>query len=255
MIINNITGTNSMKTNCQPDDSTAILTNIHEFISLCREQPHDPIYLSNPEPKISGRQNSFVDSADAETDDIDSLIYFDPEIENDFRSTIALNEADDSLNSQFLETNVDLGQLTSISNDGSRICQKVLKTLTCEDCKNNVDLMDHNAALMSVEKLLDHLNKTIADICSQDFIKKKLLNSVHEMTVHVIGCPDHIDVIDRKVKNFAVDQVLLSFCNNVNHILSGKIDTLPENPNLIQKLAFEHRVKKRGIGKYTDKFN
>lgn len=49
MLINNMTGTNSMRTNCQPDDSTAILTNIHEFISVCQQQPHVQTNVSYPE--------------------------------------------------------------------------------------------------------------------------------------------------------------------------------------------------------------
>lgn len=115
--------------------------------------------------------------------------------------------------------------------------------------------MDHNSTLLSVEKLIGSLHKSVVGICYREGIKKKLLHGIQEMKVHVVGCPEHVDVLERKVKTLAVDHIVLAFCNNINQILSGKITVLPDKPNLMERLAFEHRKKKRGIGKFSDKFN
>ncbi|XP_037037374.1 uncharacterized protein LOC119075089 [Bradysia coprophila] len=121
MVINNITGTNSLYSNCQPDDSESILTNIHEFISVCQEQPHDPVYVSYPEPKPLGcADENFIVESESETDEFESMISFDLEVEDDNTSSIIQyiqSEADDSINQhhQFLETNSNMSQLKVIS--------------------------------------------------------------------------------------------------------------------------------------------
>lgn len=236
MTINNITGTNSLRSNCQPDSSTSILTNIHDFISGYEEHIPDAINISNTEVKLVSDDDdkSFVESQSEI--DFEAMIVFDTEVDDNISSTI-------------------VAQAPMISNDCVRICQKIMKRTSCDDCRENFDLMDRGAALLSVHKLLSDLNKTIAAICTQESIKKKLLISVQQVKVHVIGCSDHSDEVERKIKILAVDHILLTFCNNINKILSGKIDILPDKPSIIQKLAFEHRVKKRGIGKHSDKFN
>lgn len=251
MIINNVSGTNSLKANCQPDESKAIFPSIHEFISLYEKQPKDSINASDVDRTLIGcdDENASLEfGSDMEL--FDSIIFVDTEAED-------LNVQSESDTAEFVETNVVhvQNQFEMISNDASRICQKFFKATKCSDCKENFDLMDRHAALSSVEQLLCCLNKTVADICSQELIKKTLLHSVQEVKVLVLGCLEHVDVIERKVKSLAVEHVLLSFCTNINKILSGKITTLPDKPSVVQKLAFEHRNKKRGIGKFSDQFN
>lgn len=260
MVINNITGTNSLYSNCQPDDSKAILSNIHDFITVCQEQPHDPVPYPVLDSLDCANASLFAESESDEWDECDSMIYFEPEVEDDQSVSIVpdiRSKADETIHqhSQFLETNPDFSEPNVISSQTNRICQKIYKATSCEECRENFELMDHDATLLSVEKLLRSLDKSIAGICYHDSIKKKLINSIQDTNIHFVGCPEHIDVLERKVKSLAVDQIVLSFCSNINKILSGKINILPDKPSLIQRLAFEHRNKKKGIGKFSDKFN
>lgn len=253
MVINNITGTNSLRSNCQPDGNTAILSNIHEFISISQDTNNSSLI----QPKLLGHADvSSLKAVPSETDSFDLMIQFDPEDEEyvssltDIQPTEKVNN-----NSDALPTSVELSQSEVVSYDATWVTQKLLRTTSCKECKNNFDLMDRNATLMSVEILLENLNSTIANICFQESIKAKLLTSVQSFKIHVIGCADHVDLTERKLKVLAVDRIVLSFCNNINKILSGKIVSLPDKPNPIQKLAFQHRIRKRGIGKYSDLFD
>lgn len=255
MVINNITGTNSLRSNCQPDGNTAILSNIHEFISKNQDANSSSII----QPILLNHDNvsSFAE-IQLETENFDSIILFDPEDEN--TSTDIHPRAGETIYnySESLETSVDLSEFVQsevVSNDATWVTQTLFRTSKCIECKDYFDLMDRNTTLLSVERLLRSINSTIADICFQESIKAKLLTSVQLMKIHIIGCPDHVDVTERKLKRLAVDRAVLSFCNNINKILSGKMESLPDNPTTIQTLAFQHRTKKRGIGKYSDLFN
>ncbi|KAG4076302.1 hypothetical protein HA402_000642 [Bradysia odoriphaga] len=251
MLINNITGTNSLRANCQPDNSTSMLTNIHEFISACQQQNRDNALYPEAELISRGCDNL---SLLVEKEECDSMIVFDPETDDDDSNLVfhTSDESDDGIATNRI-ANVNLSQTEIISNDANWVFQKLFKTSHCNDCTENFNLMDPKAALMSIEKLLGSINKTLAEVCSENSVKQKILLSVESANINVIGCADHIDVIERKVKNLAVDRTILSFCTNINQFLSGKITSLPENPSIIQKLAFEHRNKKKGIGKYAKK--
>lgn len=240
MIINNITGTNSLHSNCQADQSTAMLTNIHEFITVYQKQSIE----SNNVPENRSLRN------------LDELSLFDSqsELENlsdceDFNSVIVFHPQSESE-----ETEVDVIKFEDISLGSSRICQRIFKT-KCEECKNNFKLMDEAAALLSIEKVLSSLNQIIPQICYEDSIRKKMIDHVQSMKTHFIGCSQHNNEIDHKIRKLAADHVILTFCNDISKILSGKTQILPDRPNLIQKLAYAERVKKKRIGKYSDIFN
>ncbi|KAG4074956.1 hypothetical protein HA402_014535 [Bradysia odoriphaga] len=127
--------------------------------------------------------------------------------------------------------------------------------LNISECKENFDLMDQNATLESIEHLLVKLNEIIPHICFEESIKQKLVDRVQSINIHVVGCSGHSDEIDRKVKNLAVVQIILTFCNEINNILSGKVQALPPKSNHIHKLALQQRLKKKRIGKHSDIFN
>lgn len=259
MVINNITGTNSLRSNCQPDESSSILSNVHEFISMCQDLPTDTNGVSLVQSMPSGNDDvSLYAEVQWETDGLSSMILFEPEDDDDICSSTDIQprtgETMDS-DSEFLETNVELSQLEVGSFDATWVVQNFFRTTSCKECRENFDLTDRNATLVSIQRLIEHLNSKIADICSEESLKAKLHASVEGLKVHVIGCSDHTDVIERKVKFLSVDRVVLTFCNNINKILSGKIESLPDKATPIQKLAFQHRIKKKGIGKHSDKLD
>lgn len=242
MTINNITGSNSLQSNCEPDESTSMLTNIHDFITMYQQHPTDPqnerfqqIVRHENHPNI----NPLIVSDNESDDDELSLVAYEPEIDVEMG---------------FLETHVDLSELQVISNAASRVCQKLFKTTKCKDCKDNFDLTDQKAMLESIETLLCKINEIIPNICFEESIKQKLVDRIKTVKIHVIGCAVHNEEIERKVKSLSVVHVIHAFCNEMNKILSGKTKTLPENPSDMHKLALEHRQKKKRIGKFTDKF-
>lgn len=76
------------------------------------------------------------------------------------------------------------------------------------------------------------------------------------MPINIIGCIEHTDSLKLKTKNLIADNVLFTFCKEVNKCLSGEHDVLPKKYNKIQELAYMHRKRnKKGIGKYSDIFN
>lgn len=239
MTINNITGTNSLKSNCQPDQSSGMLSDIHKFITLCQEQSLEP-----NNSMVNFDDTTFFDcgpeSQNCDSDDLNLMIAYHPELE--------LEETID------IESELRKIEVGAISISSSRICQKIFKTTKCEECRSNFELMDELTTLSRIGNVLSSLNAIIPYICSERFIKKKLMNHIRPMKTNLIGCSDHNEEIDEKIKKFAVDKVILTFCNDVNKILSGKTKTLPDNPNIVQKLALAHKTRKRGIGKYSDKF-
>lgn len=265
MTINNITGGNSLHSNCQPDQcSSSMLTNIHDFITECKGQSKSNDVSKNPnpmnieidnhtsfgvEPKsqiigpmIASENQILVDIEDDE--DLNTIIVFEPE-----------TNGSSNVDEQLLESRIELINRGAISNASSRICQKMFKFTKCVECKQHFELMDETSALLSVERVLTSLNIIIPDICHQDSLKQKLIKEIPSVQIHFIGCSDHNEEIIQKIKNLCVAQVIQSFSDNINNILSGKIKTLPDNPNYLQKLAYEERMRKKYIGKYSDIYN
>lgn len=244
MTINNITGTNSLKSNCQPDQSSGMLSDIHEFITVCQEQSLEP---NNSIVSVDDTTfcNCGLKSQNCDCDDLNSMIAYHPQSE--------LEETID-IDAELRKIKVESIEINAISYSSSRICQKIFKTTKCEECRSNFELMDEPTTLSRIGKVVSSLNAIIPQICFERSIKKKLMNHIRPMKTYLIGCSDHNEEIDEKIKKLAADQVVLTFCNDVNKILSGKTKTLPDNPNIIQKLALVHKIKKRRIGKYSDKF-
>lgn len=297
MTINNITGGNSLQSNCQPDQCSAMLTNIHDFITVCKgESVNSHKVTKNPSPVDMEVDELTLYDPQTYCEDLNRIIDFDPEpdisddelslpltniqslthecknqsicidpnnvsqnpieVDEDFNAIIDFDpqfETEDA--TQSLETKIELISREAISQDSRVICQKLFKNTKCVDCKDNFELMEENAALLSVERVLSGLNKIIPDICFQESLKEKLLNQVKSLQIHFIGCSVHNEEIPQKIKNLSADHVILTFVNDINNILSGKTQTLPEIPSYMQKLAYEQRIKKKRIGKYTDIFS
>ncbi len=276
MIINNITGGNSLHSNCQPDQSSSMLTNIHDFISECRGQrnptvmdvqidnpslfgdernfnttdvPDENFYTYNmrgssttPQSLNSGPGNeNLLNFRDEEDENM--MIDFDPEFER-------IDDFDFGEVSE--RARAELISRESVSHASSRICQKIFKFTKCEECKANFDLMDEASALQSVERVLKSLYTIIPEICHQNLLKKQLMQRISSIQILFIGCEEHNDEIIQKIKTLCASQAIQTFANNINGILSGKVAKLPDKPTIIQKVAYADRTKKKRIGKYSD---
>lgn len=285
MTINNITGGNSLHSNCQPDQCSSMLTNIHDFITEWKGQENPSLMdmeIDNPSlfdvernfnttsvfesqcdlpvkelnhslTNTHSFTTTFISSKSPpanetlvnveDVDYVNAMIVFDPE----FETNVASNFDDQSAVSR-----IELISRESISYASSRICQKLFKFTKCEDCKTNFELMDEASAILSVERVLRSLNIIIPDICHQDSLKKQLMQRISSIQILFIGCEDYNDEIIHKTKILCVSLAIQTFSNNINSILSGKITTLPDNPNFIQKVAYTERIKKKRMGKYSD---
>lgn len=102
------------------------------------------------------------------------------------------------------------------------------------------------------------LIKIIPHFCSENHLKKKLIANIESINISILGCPDHNLEITQKTKELCADNIIVSFCYDINSYLSGKKYILPEDHNHIQKLAFDaydQKRKKKKVGKYSDLFN
>ncbi len=261
MTINNITGSNSLRSNCERDSSTSILSNIHEFI-LDHDKKgfvdmdtddcivFDPMYESGPDEVENGVNDFFVYNPDSDeemdlanckvvskSNDVNELIIFDPQIED-----VELDSFGD----------------TCISQSSRVICQKLARLIKfnqCIECKTNLKT-DENVLLQNCSKVLCSLNEIIPHICTENNLKKKLIGKIS--SIDTLGCQNHNLEINLKIKELCVDHAINAFNHNINQFLSGKVDALPANCNHIQKLAFaayDQKRKKKKIGKYSDIFN
>lgn len=261
MIINNVTGTNSLHTNCEQDNSTSILENIHEFIVDCNKEVSKDMMDTD---EIIAFDPNYHSGFDQEYLDIDDMIVFDPEpdVEMIFTESNVVSKREDAddlimFDPDFQNDTNNYFENESFARASSVICRKLIKITHCEECKNI--LHDTETSLIeNCTKILRGLSQVIPHICSEQSIKKKLLASIESIKVDTLGCPDHFLQVTQKFKEMSADDSILSFCYDINSYLSGKTTVLTLNHNPIQKLAFhqfDQKRKKRKIGKYSDIFN
>lgn len=258
MVINNITGTNSLRSNCEQDSSASILSNIHEFILDVNNKQ-----AAMDVDEVIDFDPNYDDKSFQEYFDVDSLIVFDPESDEEMvESNIISNNENrngDGLivsDAQFENESLSYFENEAISRASNMISQKLMKSTHCLECKNILQTTD--TLVRNCVNVLCGLNKIIHRLCSETSLKKKLLASIESIKTDVMGCPDHYLQMTQKLKELSADQTITSFCYDINSFLSGKRDVLPLNYNHIQKLAFsqyDQKRKKKKIGKYSDIFN
>lgn len=296
MTINNITGTNSLRANCQPDSSKAILRNIRDFMQNCKTDSKictsddvnnndvQEIIISNEVEEQTEEQVALHDMVNY----IDEIIVFDPESDEESRLTkgqtfINVNEmivfdpeSDEESNSikseafidaediivfdpEFEKNELNFNESEALSHASNLILQKLMKFTSCEECKNRLQLLEENATetlfIQNCKKILCGLNEVIPHICAEKSLKKKLIEHIQSIKIDIIGCLEHNDEIERKMKELCSLNAINAFCYDINNLLSGKTDTLPITYNPMQKLAYDMKQKKKNIGKYTDIFN
>lgn len=120
-----------MHSNCQPDQSPAILKSIHDFIT---EYKNKPIESVDP-----GAESNDVES--------DYLVEFDS-------SSAHLEEMETvCLNVQSPASGNEMAEYESISEVSSRIFRKLFKGTKCHECTGNFELMDEREAILSVPRI------------------------------------------------------------------------------------------------------
>lgn len=233
-IINNMSTNSSKHSNCEPDYSISLLDNIHEF--LCN-------YLSNSKETCS-------DVNIVSNDNIMDTIIFEP---------------------QLTEADLHINENEAISLTSSRICKNVLERSNCENCRKILQTLpqkDHDIIhkmeasdksmffpselfIRICKKLLLGIYELIPYVCSQNNVRQKILKHLEDVEVENIGCHIHEILILNNIKTISIKYALMAYCKNVNELLCGKIKSLPDNFDEIQKQAFLFNQKRKGIGKHT----
>lgn len=235
MTINNVTGTNSLNANCQPDASTPMISNIHDFML-----------------KLSCEDDRNIDSENNNINfdlDIDDIIAYDPQSDED--ECEALLDVNLIIDFDFDQRELNLIESESISQTSISILQKLMKFVHCEECKDRLSSISENDNIndttftRNCNKVLRCLNEIIPHICTENLLKKKLVEYTHAIEIDFIGCSEHNDVIVQKMKLMCADCTIKTFCYDINKFLSGKTRTLPDNYNHMQKLAYDDRQKKK----------
>lgn len=233
MMVNNLTSANSISSNCEKDFSIPLLDNLHDFL----------LEYKDKEP---ANQN-------AENDPSDIIEFVFPDV-------VELNVVEDD----------------ALSYVCSVICRKMLQVTDCEQCVNKIqskpllkspDLFSINDDcdtthkrpsenfILNFKTLFCAINEILPHLCSEKFLKTKILNHINNINIEFVGCLTHNAEMVLKLKQYSVHYAIMSFCKNINSTLAKKITAIPSNANHIQKLAIEFRKKRKGIGRYSDLFD
>ncbi len=255
MLINNITGTNSLHTNCERDASTSILGDINEFILDCNKEASN--YTMHVDEVIEFDPN-FQYGPDQEY--LDDMIIYDPDLDEEMISTgnsdVLSNENDLVLfDPQFEDETLNYFQDKGLSRTSSLIRQKMIKSTRCDECKT---VWLESLFIENCKQILCELKEMVPNICIEHPLKKKLLASIQSTPLGPLGCADHDLEMTQKLKEMCVETAVSYFVDDVNRFLKGKVKVLPINHNYIQKLAFDQfdqKRKKKKVGKYSDIFN
>lgn len=252
MTVNNITGTNSLHSNCERDESTSILENIHEFINGCNnEQSEDAMNV-----------DEFIEydpicESDQEYYEVDEIVVFAPDCDEEILiETKAVSHNDEliAFDPEFENETTSYFESEALSRAACSIFRKLMKFTHCLECKNVLQSSEHTF-VQDCTKVLRKLSKIIPYLCIEYSVKKRLIANIESITTDTMGCPDHHLEMTLKMKELSGGHILQSFCDDVNRFLDGKVDVLPFNHNKIQELAIVHKRKHKKIGKHSDIFN
>ncbi len=233
--VTNFSSVHSMKSNCEQDISTPLLTKAHEF------------YLKYN--NVVQRNDS---NADDSIDDGNNSDVFDP-LHN------------------FTDNDFNVINSEAISYVSSSVCDKMLKIIKCSDCRETLeasmiddtvnfeecDIPKQPSDLFNTNfrKLLCGMNDVLPDICAEKNLRKKLIDQLDKIEILSMGCSEHCEEVETNMKEQTAFYGIVTFTKNVNDLLSGKTRVLASNYNYVEELAFIFCQKNKKIGKHSDIFN
>lgn len=225
-VISMVTST-SKNSNCEKDSSFPLLNNVQDLF-LCNK------------PQQANQETSQNGHDENENPNMLETMIFDP---------------------LFLESELNFTENLAISQASNLICQKFLLKTGCKKCKKNIQApTDHQIFtspsinfMRNCKNLLCSINEQMPNLCSEKLLKEKLLTYVQGIQLDDIGCAKHKDTILIKLKNCCINYAIVSYCQKINNYLSGKITCKPPENDNIKQLAYKFRVKRKRIGKYSDK--
>ncbi len=229
--IKNLSSAHSIKSNCEPDTSTPLITNLKSFF----------LNYNNVVNETSSNES---DTDDDDDDDNDTVL-FDP-LHN------------------FSNSDVNFITSEAISNVASSVCDKLLKITKCKNCNKTLETcyspgdetLKHPSDVFNknFRKLLSGINDVLPYICVEKGLRKKLQEELEKIDIDEMGCDDHHEFVEFKFKEQTAFYGIVTFTKNINDLLSGKNKTLPVNFNYLEELALIYKSNKKDIGKYSDIF-
>lgn len=233
--IKNLTSAHSIKSNCEADTSTPLISNLRNF------------FLNY----------NIVDSVDLNENDSDDE-------EDDERCS---DDTFDPLHN-FSVADVNFISSEAIANACGSICEKMLKITKCINCRKTLEMpwqksdksvsetlkQPSDILKNNFRKLVHGINDVLPNICVEKCLKRKLLEQLEKIEIDAIGCEEHNEVVGSNFKKQTALYGIVTFTKNVNDLLSGKIKTLPPNYNYLEELAHIFYKKKKRIGKQSDIF-
>lgn len=223
-----------MYTNCEVDASVPLLNNVHDLILD---------YKKNARSPDDERIDEDIDRENGHQD-----IIIDP---------------------LFSVQDMHFVEDKALSYESSNICRKLLQLTNCEDCINTIHYADHLSEInedyissgiptptfnQNFKNLVRVINDIIPLLCSQKCLKLKILSHINMLELDKIGCPHHETTVTQKLKELCVHFGIISFCKNINNILTGKVKSIPAHANNMEKLAYSFNEKRKNIGKHSDIF-
>lgn len=235
-------------TNCEPDNSVALLNDVHDLIAnhissantisseaICEvtDQYADVAFA----PEFTKRELNFFESESLVQ--ASNLIYakvLERNYCNDYQKNLQIEVAPNSL--------TELPTLHSPSPHFIEMFKKIFVFA--------LQSIPYVASEKSLKKfIIEEVRKKIQEEAEAKSDSSAEQNKVDELTM--IGCVEHNEVIVKKLFELTTVYAINIFCKNINGLLAGKIKELPPEASAIQELAHSFRAKK-DIKKHSDIF-
>lgn len=246
MVINNFCNKYSIHSNCEDDMSIPLTVDFHKFLMDYKDKEQSS-YLEDivldqqfSEPNQSNHNSNLVDTGEIS------------KLEN-----IGLDPLFTVPDFNFVEDE-------AMSYLSSEICRNLIQITDCQDCIDNLQTTEISDSIIirnpsaifkrNFKYLYCAISNTIPNLCSEKSIAQKMLSNIESINMDDVGCPEHNTMILSKLKLYSVRHGIISFCNNINSLLSGNITIVPPKPNHIQDQALIFKEKRKHIGKHSDIF-
>lgn len=225
MFLNNLSSAHSIKSNCEADTSTPLLTKVHRFFLK---------YNNDEEANAADVNESF-----------DNEVIFDP---------LHIYDNNDDLSNDSSIICEKILRMTKCSS-----CRRVLETPSNNDDHNNEDVYEtpkrpSDIFKINFQRIQYAINVLLPKMCAAKCLKSKLLEQLDKTEILKMGCPKHYEEVASKFIEQTAFNEIVTFTQNINDILSGKKQTLPTGYNYVQELAHIFHQKKKRIGKHSDIF-
>lgn len=232
--VTNANSVHSMKSNCEADIYTPLLTNVHRFFLD---------YIS------SEQKNDLNDSNSTDlSDDENEPEFFDPLHNFNEKEITAINDE-------------------AASNDASLVCDKMMKMVKCKKCRKTIESKSPNQNYDELDApkkpsdvfqsnfriLICGINDILPDICTEKLLRHKLMQQLDKIEIESIGCSEHCEYVTSKLIEQTAFYGIVSFTKNINDLLSGKNTTPPHVDSYLERLAYTFKQKNKGIGKHSEK--